>query len=68
MIRRRSDKELEKMHQANAIVLHTLGLLESALEPGEGFIPRHRVHAAPEVGIVFVEVCHGAAHSMKGPK
>ena len=34
MIRRRSDKELEKMHQANAIVLHTLELLSAALEPG----------------------------------
>lgn len=34
MIRRRSDKELEKMHQANAIVLHTLELLRDALEPG----------------------------------
>ncbi len=34
MIRRRSDKELEKMHVANAIVLHTLELLKTALEPG----------------------------------
>ena len=34
MIRRRSDKELEKMHQANAIVLQTLELLKTALEPG----------------------------------
>ena len=34
MIRRRSDKELDKMHQANAIVLHTLELLKAALEPG----------------------------------
>jgi len=34
MIRRRSDKALEKMHQANAIVLQTLELLKDALEPG----------------------------------
>lgn len=34
MIRRRSDKELDKMHQANAIVLHTLERLKAALEPG----------------------------------
>ncbi len=34
MIRRRSDKELDKMHQANAIVLHTLELVKAALEPG----------------------------------
>jgi methionyl aminopeptidase len=34
MIRRRSDKELDKMHQANAIVLDTLELLKAALEPG----------------------------------
>jgi len=34
MITRRSDEELEKMHQANAIVLHILELLKTALEPG----------------------------------
>lgn len=34
MISRRSDAELEKMHQANAIVLHTLEVLKRALEPG----------------------------------
>lgn len=34
MIRRRSGKELDKMHQANAIVMHTLELLKVALEPG----------------------------------
>lgn len=34
MIRRRDDRELEKMHQANAIVLHTLEVLRRALEPG----------------------------------
>jgi methionyl aminopeptidase len=34
MIRRRDDRELEKMHQANAIVLRTLEVLRDALEPG----------------------------------
>lgn len=34
MIRRRSDKELDTMHQANAIVLRTLELLKRSLEPG----------------------------------
>ncbi len=34
MIRRRDDRELEKMHQANAIVLGTLEVLKNALEPG----------------------------------
>jgi len=34
MIRRRSDKELEKMHQANAIVLRALELLKASLGPG----------------------------------
>jgi methionyl aminopeptidase len=34
MIRRRDDRELEKMHQANAIVLHTLEILRRAIEPG----------------------------------
>ena len=34
MIRRRDDRELEKMHQANAIVLRTLEVLKNALEPG----------------------------------
>lgn len=34
MIRRRDERELEKMHQANAIVLRTLDLLKKALEPG----------------------------------
>jgi methionyl aminopeptidase len=34
VIRRRDDRELEKMHQANAIVLRTLSILKNALEPG----------------------------------
>ena len=34
MIRRRSDKELDTMHQANSIVLRTLELLKRSLEPG----------------------------------
>jgi methionyl aminopeptidase len=34
VIRRRDDRELEKMHQANAIVLRTLEILKNALEPG----------------------------------
>jgi methionyl aminopeptidase len=34
MIRRRDERELEKMHQANAIVLRTLEVLKNALEPG----------------------------------
>lgn len=34
MIPRRSDAELDKMHQANAIVMQTLNKLEAALEPG----------------------------------
>jgi methionyl aminopeptidase len=34
VIRRRDDRELEKMHQANAIVLRTLEVLKDALEPG----------------------------------
>jgi methionyl aminopeptidase len=34
MIRRRDDRELEKMHQANAIVLHALEILRRTLEPG----------------------------------
>jgi methionyl aminopeptidase len=34
VIRRRDDRELEKMHQANAIVLGTLEVLKDALEPG----------------------------------
>lgn len=34
MIRRRLRKGLEKMHQANAIVLKTLDLLKDAVEPG----------------------------------
>lgn len=34
MIRRRSDNELDKMHQANAIVLHTLEVLKRTVEPG----------------------------------
>ncbi len=33
-IARRNDTELDKMHQANAIVLQTLRLLADALEPG----------------------------------
>ena len=34
MIRRRSDRELEKMHEANAIVMRTLEKLEASIEPG----------------------------------
>jgi len=34
VIRRRDDRELERMHQANAIVLSTLDVLRAALEPG----------------------------------
>ena len=34
MIRRRSDRELDKMHQANAIVLRTLEILKRSIEPG----------------------------------
>jgi methionyl aminopeptidase len=34
VIRRRDERELEKMHQANAIVLHALEVLRRALEPG----------------------------------
>ncbi|HSF20099.1 MAG TPA: type I methionyl aminopeptidase [Vicinamibacteria bacterium] len=34
MIHRRSDTELDKMHQANAIVLQTLELMKNALSPG----------------------------------
>lgn len=34
MIHRRSDTELDKMHQANAIVLRTLELMKDALAPG----------------------------------
>jgi methionyl aminopeptidase len=34
MIRRRNDRELDKMHQANAIVMKTLDVLRRALEPG----------------------------------
>ncbi len=34
MIRRRDERELEKMHQANAIVLHALEVIRRALEPG----------------------------------
>ena len=43
MIRRRSDKELDKMHQANAIVLHTLELLKAALEPGMTTVELDRI-------------------------
>ncbi|MGH9389232.1 MAG: M24 family metallopeptidase, partial [Vicinamibacteria bacterium] len=34
MIRRRDDRELDKMHQANAIVLSTLDVLRAKIEPG----------------------------------
>jgi methionyl aminopeptidase len=34
MIRRRDERELDRMHQANAIVLRTLEVLKNALEPG----------------------------------
>ena len=43
MIRRRSDKELDKMHQANAIVLHTLELLKATLEPGMTTVELDRI-------------------------
>ena len=46
MIRRRSDKELEKMHQANAIVLHTLDLLKAAIGPGITTAELDRIAAA----------------------
>ncbi len=46
MIRRRDDRELEKMHQANAIVLRTLEVLKSALEPGITTAELDRIAAA----------------------
>jgi methionyl aminopeptidase len=45
MIRRRSDKELDKMHQANAIVLLTLERLSAALEPGITTVELDRIAA-----------------------
>lgn len=46
MIRRRSDRELDKMHQANAIVLQTLELLKRSLEPGMTTAELDRIAAA----------------------
>ncbi len=46
MIRRRDDRELEKMHQANAIVLRTLEVLKDALEPGITTAELDRIAAA----------------------
>ena len=46
MIRRRDDRELEKMHQANAIVLRTLEVLKGALEPGITTADLDRIAAA----------------------
>lgn len=46
MIRRRSDTEMDKMHQANAIVLQTLEMLQDALEPGISTSELDRVAAA----------------------
>ncbi|MGH9336745.1 MAG: type I methionyl aminopeptidase, partial [Vicinamibacteria bacterium] len=46
MIRRRDSRELEKMHQANAIVLRTLEVLERALEPGITTAELDRIAAA----------------------
>ena len=46
MIHRRREKELAKMHEANAIVLHTLELLKDALEPGISTAELDRMAAA----------------------
>ena len=46
MIRKRDDRELEKMHQANAIVLETLEVLKNALEPGITTAELDRIAAA----------------------
>ena len=46
MSRRRDDRELEKMHQANAIVLRTLDVLMHALEPGITTAELDRIAAA----------------------
>jgi len=46
VIRRRDDRELEKMHQANAIVLRTLEVLKGALEPGITTADLDRIAAA----------------------
>jgi len=46
VIRRRDDRELEKMHQANAIVLRTLEVLKNALEPGITTAELDRIAAA----------------------
>jgi len=46
VIRRRDDRELEKMHQANAIVLRTLEVLKDALEPGITTAELDRIAAA----------------------
>ena len=49
MIRKREDRELEKMHQANAIVLRILEVLTRALEPGMTTAELDRI-AAAEIG------------------
>lgn len=46
MIRRRTEPELDKMHQANAIVLQTLERLKNALEPGMTTADLDRIAAA----------------------
>jgi len=46
VIRKRDDRELEKMHQANAIVLETLEVLKNALEPGITTAELDRIAAA----------------------
>jgi methionyl aminopeptidase len=46
LIRRRDDRELEKMHQANAIVLRVLDLLKRALEPGISTAELDRIASA----------------------
>jgi methionyl aminopeptidase len=46
VIGKRDDRELEKMHQANAIVLRTLEALKRALEPGITTAELDRIAAA----------------------
>jgi methionine aminopeptidase len=46
VIRKRDDRELEKMHQANAIVLRILEVLTRALEPGITTAELDRIAAA----------------------
>jgi methionyl aminopeptidase len=59
MIRRRDERELDRMHQANAIVLRTLDVLKNALEPG--------ITTAELDRIADVELAReGAAPAFKG--